>query len=157
MVLFRGWPPRSIFSSYLVDLTFEIATTAFARQHPRRIDRIDRIIPDVAIQVQRVLVPDGVSLQEPPDPRGVGAGLVVPEGRGAGEAGLAGEAEAGAGVGSAGRLAVGVVGVGTAHDRAGAVGQGDGGVLVVGLEPPPDAGRRDRQRKIAAFLLCHCV
>jgi hypothetical protein len=77
--------------------------------HPRRINPINRVIPDVCIEVGLVLIPNRVNLQKPAERGGVDAGLVVPHAE-FGQPDLAGVAEpvlASAEVGAVG-LAVGV-------------------------------------------------
>ena len=44
-----------------------------------RVCRVDRIVPDIGVEVHLILVADGVGLEEAPDLRIVVAGLVVIE------------------------------------------------------------------------------
>ena len=97
---------------------------------PLRIARIDRIISNIRIEVDLVVIADRVDLQEPSPPGAVDAGLVV-EAADLGQPDLAGVAEP-AEVGGVGD-AIFVVGVGL-DQRARRIGDGDDAALLVGEE-----------------------
>jgi hypothetical protein len=96
------------------------------------IRRIHRIIADIRIQVDLIVIPDRIDLVEPPEPRVIDAGLVVEQAELA-EPHLAGVLEPSP-VGRAGVAPV-VVGVDRRHPGA-AVAGGDDAALVVGVEEP---------------------
>ena len=94
---------------------------------PHWIDEIDRIIPDIGVEVDPALRADGVGLQEAAERGGIGAGAVVIEACFGLEA-PAGVAEGGrSGAGNLG-LAIGPIGV-FFREQARGVGQGDDGAL----------------------------
>ncbi len=99
---------------------------------PARIASVNRIIPDISIEVDLILIADGIGLQEPAERGGVDAGLVIIHAE-VGQPDLAGVAEPTgfAGTGDA----VFVIGV----DRlavARAVGGGDDRALRVWVQEP---------------------
>ena len=89
--------------------------TSAERTEPRGIDEIHRIVPNISIEIDLILVSDGIGLEEPAERGRVDAGLVIvhaelgePDLPGVTEPALGGDVIARGGVGNA----VFVVGVG---------------------------------------------
>ncbi len=109
------------------------------RQHKSaiRVIQIDRIIRDIGVEVDLIVVSDRIRLQEPPERRRIDPRLVVVHAE-LGEPRLAGIAEAADAVrlnaeAALVRDAPGVV-AGDGDRGAGGVGRGDDRALVVGVE-----------------------
>ena len=115
----------------------------------RRINSVDRVIPDIGIQIHLILIAHRIGLQEPPQRRRVDPRLVIIHAE-LGQPDLAGILEP-AVIGRA-RYAVFVVGVDRREIALG-VGQAGDRALLVRVEPAHGAGGVPDQRIVGAGIV----